>query len=162
MGLIGELKLRGFVAGERDLEPLKDEVRMGLRLLAAGKLSPIPEIVRAGKPQPGAEVKASPNRVGYFPGCSLHATGVEYNLSTHRVAGASGWSWSSPRAGSAAAPPRRTPPTTSWRRGCPSTTSGLVAQGGDAEATLPCAACYLALPDRGLRLSSRTLRCASR
>ena len=124
LGLIGELKLRGFVAGERDLEPLKDEVRMGLRLLAAGKLSPFPEIVRPSKPQPSAGAEPKPKRVGYFPGCSLHATGIEYNLSTHSVASDSAWSWPSPRAGCAAGPRPPTPPITCWPPGCPSTTLG--------------------------------------
>lgn len=142
LGLIGELKLRGFFAGERALEPLKDEVRMGLRMMGAGKLSPIPEIVRPSKPKPAAEVTAKPDRVGYFPGCSLHATGVEYNLSTKRVAGALGLSLVEPEGWlcCGSSPAHATDHLLATR--LPIHNLGLLAQAGDAEATLPCAACY--------------------
>lgn len=142
LGLIGELKLRGFIAGERDLEPLKDEVRMGVRMLAAGKLKALPEIARAGRPRPSAQAKASPTRVGYFPGCSLHATGIEYNLSTHSVAKALGLELAEPKGWlcCGSSPAHATDHFLATK--LPIHNLALVSQNGDVEATMPCAACF--------------------
>lgn len=142
LGVIGELKLRGFVAGERALGPLTDEVRMGLRMIAAGKLTILPEIVRPSQPQPSPTATASPTRVGYFPGCSLHSTGVEYNLSTHAVAKALGLELAEPKGWlcCGSSPAHATDHELATK--LPIHNLGLVAQNGDAEATMPCAACY--------------------
>jgi heterodisulfide reductase subunit B len=142
LGLIGELKLRGFAAGERDLGPLKDEIRMGIRLFAAGKLSPIPEIIRPSKPQPSVGAEAKPKRIGYFPGCSLHATGIEYNLSTHSVANKLGLELAEPKGWlcCGSTPAHATDHLLATR--LPIHNLGLISQQGDAEATMPCAACY--------------------
>jgi len=142
LGLIGELKLRGFMAGERDLDTLRDEVRMGLRLLAAGKLRPLPEIARPGRPRPAPDLRAKPARIAYFPGCSLHSTSIDYNMSTHAVARALGLELAEPKGWlcCGSSPAHATDHLLAAK--LPIYNLGLVAQQGDAEATTPCAACY--------------------
>jgi heterodisulfide reductase subunit B len=142
LGLIGELKLRGFIAGERDLEPLKDEVKMGMRLFAKGKMPILPSIARPSKPVPSPEAKASPKRVGYFPGCSLHATSVDYNISTHAVSTCLGLELVEPKGWlcCGSSPAHATDHLLATK--LPIHNLGLIAQQGDVEATTPCAACY--------------------
>lgn len=142
LGLIGELKLRGFVAGERDWEPLKDEVAMGVRLFAKGKMPILPSIARARKPVPSPNAKPSAKRVGYFPGCSLHATSVDYNISTLAVSTRLGLELVEPKGWlcCGSSPAHATDHVLATK--LPIHNLGLIAQQGDVEATTPCAACY--------------------
>jgi len=78
-GLIAEVNLR---LGR----PFRD-ARVGLELLRRGKIRPVPEWPGQPRDLPKPAPKhGNPKRVGYFPGCTLHSSGREYDESTRAVA----------------------------------------------------------------------------
>ncbi len=79
-GLMGELNLR-------EGKPLRD-LDMGLRMIRKGKIRLAPEFARP--PRRVAAVEPAPNRLAYYPGCSLHATGAAFDRSFRAVADAIG------------------------------------------------------------------------
>lgn len=79
-GLMGELNLR-------EGKPLRD-LGMGLRMIRKGKIRLLPDLARHGKRV--AAVAPRPNRVAYYPGCSLHSTGAAFDRSFRGVAAAVG------------------------------------------------------------------------
>jgi heterodisulfide reductase subunit B len=104
LGLMAELYIREFFAGQLRFGQLfKYDLPMAVSMFRHGKLTILPDIARRprnGKPhavhdhdmpaypephRPEAESPAS-NAISYYPGCSLHATGIEFHLSTLAVA----------------------------------------------------------------------------
>jgi heterodisulfide reductase subunit B len=109
-GLMGELYLRLALAGEVDYgEFLSNDIPLALKMFKAGKLSPFPPLSRSAThrrvrrghgPHSGgasdrrqaSDVESESSRptetttVGYYPGCSLHGTALEFGLSTRAVA----------------------------------------------------------------------------
>ncbi len=82
-GLMGELYLRQMMAGQLNYQQLwKNDMRMALKMLKAGKLKIFPTF---GKPRNGKRFKGNKEEIAYFPGCSLHGTSMEYDLSTKAV-----------------------------------------------------------------------------
>lgn len=85
LGLMGELYTRMFLARSLDLhQVITADLPMAARMLAKGKLKLLPEVARQGKPAP--RPAAEKPVVGYYPGCSLHATAVDFGMSTEAVA----------------------------------------------------------------------------
>src|SRR3972149_6335795 len=86
------------IIGERNLRSgqLFRDMEMGRRMLMAGKLKLLPQIVLSSKRKPEPLPKSGAARVAYFPGCSQHSSGIEYGSSTQKGAMA-------PRPGPAAA-----------------------------------------------------------
>ncbi len=80
LGLMGELNLR-------DGKPLRD-LSMGLRMMRKGTIRFLPEFARA--PRRVEPVEPAENRVAYYPGCSLHATGIGFDRSFRAAASAVG------------------------------------------------------------------------
>ncbi len=75
LGLIAEMNLR-------TKQPLKD-VGMGLEMLKKNKVQVLPSITlpaKSAKPVPQKE-----NRIGYYPGCSLHSLSSELDHSSRAV-----------------------------------------------------------------------------
>ena len=64
-------------------QPFRDS-KLGRRMFTRGKMKFLPHFAR-GKARPG-EPATNPNAVGYFPGCSLNATSVEYGKSVKSMA----------------------------------------------------------------------------
>ena len=109
LGLMAELYIRQFFHWQ-DGRPLLDfrqlfkyNIATALRMFRVGKLKLLPSIARRPRngrrkeaiepdmmpsyPQERREVRQSAGDViSYYPGCSLHATGVEFNISTKAVA----------------------------------------------------------------------------
>ncbi len=80
LGLMAELNLRtGQMLKDADL---------GMKLFQAGKLKLLPKWVRYSKPSRKAHAKpgGQEKRVAYYPGCSQHASGSDYDLSARAVA----------------------------------------------------------------------------
>ncbi|OGO64493.1 MAG: hypothetical protein A2Z45_03785, partial [Chloroflexi bacterium RBG_19FT_COMBO_55_16] len=78
LGLMVEMKLRNLRT-----HPIMEDLDLGLKVIRKNKLPFFPSTGRPPrqvKPVPGA-TKA----VAYYPGCSLHSTGKEYNISTQAV-----------------------------------------------------------------------------
>jgi heterodisulfide reductase subunit B len=132
LGLMAEIKLRtGNLTGDLDL---------GLKMIRKRKLAFLPRPARARrrpKPVPGAA-----DAVAYYPGCSLHSTATEYDISARAVCEALGMKLVEPKGwaccGSSAA--HRADPDTALR--LPLENLSLVAQSGFKEVTMPCAACF--------------------
>jgi heterodisulfide reductase subunit B len=82
LGLMGELYLRMLLAGELDVGHLfREDLPLALKMVGRGKLKLLPTRPRDQEPsdQPTKEV-------AYYPGCSLHSTAIEYDLSTRAIA----------------------------------------------------------------------------
>ncbi len=82
-GLMGEIYLRQAISGRLDLKQLwKNDLPLALKMIRNRRLKLFPTFGRA-KPKPKA--KQERRGLAYFPGCSLHGTSSEYDLSTRAV-----------------------------------------------------------------------------
>ncbi len=84
LGLLGELKTRTLFTGI-DLGQLLKDVRMGVQMFFDGKIKLLPERGRIPKDLKKVLPRAGTGAVAYYPGCSLHSTAKEYDLSTRAV-----------------------------------------------------------------------------
>ncbi|HLF26916.1 MAG TPA: heterodisulfide reductase-related iron-sulfur binding cluster [Anaerolineae bacterium] len=132
LGLMAEMKLRtGNLTGDLDL---------GLKLLRKRKLKLLPRPTRfKRKPQP---VPDAENAIAYYPGCSLHSTATEFDLSARAVCNALDLKLIEPKGwvccGSSAA--HRTDPDAALR--LPLENLALIERSGFTEVAMPCAACF--------------------
>jgi heterodisulfide reductase subunit B len=135
---------------------------MALKMLRHGKLKILPSIARAprnGKqpasldhdlisdyPEPVAKPKAAATAaagtIGYYPGCSLHVTGIEYHLSTEAVMEKLGLKLVEPKGWvcCGTSPAHNTNHYRSVK--LPMQTLALAKQQGMSYLTMPCAACF--------------------
>ena len=75
LGLMAEMRLR--------MRNFMDDLDLGLKMFQKSKFPLLPNPTRPPrkvKPVPGAV-----NAVGYYPGCSLHSTASEFDVSTRAV-----------------------------------------------------------------------------
>ncbi len=80
LGMMAEMYLRMLLSKSLDFKGiLQRDVPMGIKMFLKGKLRLLP--ARPGK----AEGKAPEGALGYYPGCSLHSTSAEYDLSVRAV-----------------------------------------------------------------------------
>jgi heterodisulfide reductase subunit B len=131
LGLMAELKLR---TGK-----LTQDIDLGLRMLRKRKMPFLPKVAPRKRPKP---VESSATSVAYYPGCSLHSTATEFDVSARAVAGAldleliepEGWAC----CGSSAA--HRADPEVGQQ--LPMENLALVERSGFSEVTMPCASCF--------------------
>ncbi len=135
LGLMAELKLRTLRT-----HSLTEDLDLGVKVLRKNKLPILPNFARPPrevKPVPGAN-----KSVAYYPGCSLHATSKEFNISTQAVCKALDINLIEPKGwvccGSSAA--HRADPQTALR--LPMENLALIEKSGFEEVTMPCAACF--------------------
>ncbi len=82
-GLMGEIYLRQMMAGQLNYQQVwKNDMPLALKMFKAGKLKIFPTF---GKPKTGKTAGGKKEGIAYFPGCSLHGTSKEYDLSTQAV-----------------------------------------------------------------------------
>jgi heterodisulfide reductase subunit B len=82
-GLMGEIYLRQMMAGQLNYEQLwKRDMPLALKMFKNGKLKLFPTF---GKPKVRKKASEKRDGIAYFPGCSLHGTSREYDLSTQAV-----------------------------------------------------------------------------
>ncbi len=82
-GLMGEIYLRQMLSGELNYQQVwKNDMPMALKMLKNGKLKIFPTF---GKPKVKGKAAGKKDGIAYFPGCSLHGTSKEYDLSTRAV-----------------------------------------------------------------------------
>ncbi len=82
-GLMGEIYLRQWLKGQLDIKQVwKNDLPMALKMFKNGKLKIFPSF---GKPKPKDKRIEQRDGIAYFPGCSLHGTSKEYDLSTKAV-----------------------------------------------------------------------------
>lgn len=105
LGLMAELYIREFFAGEFDFKQLfKYDLMTAIKMFRSGKLKLLPSVARRprnGRRQESLEPdtmsaypeapregprKPAGDLISYYPGCSLHATGIEFNMSTKAIA----------------------------------------------------------------------------
>ena len=132
LGLLAEMKLR---TGR-----LTQDLDLGLKMLRKRKLPYLPRpTARPRRPKP---VRGAAQAVAYYPGCSLHSTATEFDVSARAVAEALGLVLIEPKGwaccGSSAA--HRADPEAGQR--LPMENLALVEQSGFSEVTMPCAACF--------------------
>lgn len=132
LGLMAEMKVRN-----RDLF---SDLDLGLQMFRRNKLPILPSPTRV--PRKAAPVPDAAKSIAYYPGCSLHSTAREFNISTQAVCQTIGLNLVEPRGwvccGSSAA--HRADPETGLR--LPLENLSLIEQSGFSEVTMPCAACF--------------------
>jgi heterodisulfide reductase subunit B len=82
-GLMGEIYLRQMMSGQLNYQQVwKNDLPLALKMFRAGKLKLFPTF---GKPKGRKKIAEKKDGMAYFPGCSLHGTSKEYDLSTQAV-----------------------------------------------------------------------------
>lgn len=132
LGLLAEMKLRtGKFTQDLDL---------GAKMFAKHKIPILPKTGRP--PRQVKPLAGAPNAIAYYPGCSLHSTAREFDLSTRAVCEAIGLELIEPKGwmccGSSAA--HRLDPQAAVE--LPIENLILMEQYGFEEVTMPCAACF--------------------
>jgi heterodisulfide reductase subunit B len=162
LGLMAELYVRELFAGELDFAQLfKYDMPLAIKMLRAGKLKILPSIARRSrngrrsKEEAGEDMMpAYPEHqdprvrevrqdvISYYPGCSLHATGIEFHMSTLAVAGKLGLNLVEPEGWVCCG----TSPAhnTNYYRSIklPMQTLAIAEEMGHSYMTMPCAACF--------------------
>lgn len=132
LGLMAELKLR---TGK-----ITDDLDLAAKIILRNKISFTPSI--GCPPQNVKPHKKAGSAVAYYPGCSLHSTSPEYNISTKAVCQAleieivepKGWVCCG------SSPAHRHDPEEALR--LPIENLALLENYGFSEVTMPCAACF--------------------
>lgn len=82
-GLMGEIYLRQMMSGQLNFEQVwKNDMPLALKMFKAGKLKLFPTF---GKPKIKGKPSEKKDGIAYFPGCSLHGTSKEYDISSKAV-----------------------------------------------------------------------------
>ena len=132
LGLMAEVKLR--------TKNIKGDLDLGLKMFQKNKLPFFPTPTRP--PRKVAPVPGAASAIAYYPGCSLHSTAAEFNISAQAVCEALELRLVEPKGwiccGSSAA--HRADPEAALR--LPMQNLALIEQSGFREVTMPCAACF--------------------
>lgn len=135
LGLMMEVKLRNIRT-----HSLMEDMDLGVKMIAKNKLPFVPK--KVSSPRQVKPVSGATHAVAYYPGCSLHSTGAEYNASTKAVCEALGVNLIEPKGwvccGSSAAHKADTEAALRL----PMENLRLIEQSGFSEVTMPCAACF--------------------
>lgn len=166
LGLMAELYIRQFFTWQ-DGKPMLDfrqlfkyNVGTAIKMLRTGKLKILPSIAR--RPRNGQRSKeaiepdmmpaypetrrkarkAAGDSISYYPGCSLHATGIEFNMSTKAVADKLGMNLVEPE-GWVCCGTSPAHNTNHYRAvKLPMQTLAIADELGHSYITMPCAACF--------------------
>jgi heterodisulfide reductase subunit B len=132
-GMMAEMKLR-------NPETAFDDIDLYIRMLKKNKVGFFPKPTKP--PRRVKPIAGASKAVGYYPGCSLHTTATEFNVSSKAVCEALEIRLVEPKGwvccGSSAA--HRSDPEAAHR--LPLENLALVEQSGFSEVTMPCAACF--------------------
>jgi heterodisulfide reductase subunit B len=155
LGLMGELYLRMLLAGELDIRQffLKD-LPLALKMIRRGKLKLLPtrpfdgpvlskvEELRAPPSDQGLPDQPTKG-VAYYPGCSLHSTAIEYDLSTRAVADRVGLDLAEPKgwACCGTTPAHSTDHLLATMM--PLKNLELIKESGYSSVTMPCPSCFI-------------------
>ncbi len=142
LGLLGELKTRTLLKGDVDMEQLVKDVRMGVQMFLSGKLKVLPGRGRIPKNLQRVQPKASPGAVAYYPGCSLHATAKEYDLSTRAVSEKIGLKLEEPEGWTCCGTTPAHAVSHKLATVLPIENLSYIERLGYDEVAVPCAACY--------------------
>jgi heterodisulfide reductase subunit B len=163
LGLMAELYVREFFARELDFQQLfKYDLPLAVKMFRNGKLKLLPSIARrrrngrqrtkgVAEPDmmpayPEAPKKQAPRSeagtLAYYPGCSLHATGIEFHLSTKAIAERLGLNLVEPEGWvcCGTSPAHNTDHYRAVK--LPMETLAIALDMGHSYMTMPCAACF--------------------
>jgi len=140
-GLMGEIYLRQMLAGQLNYQQVwKNDMPMALKMFKNGKLKIFPTL---GKPKIKGRSAKRKDGIAYFPGCSLHGTSKEYDLSTKAVFQKLGISLHEPEGWGCCG----TTPTHSTNHFLstllPMKNIALIKEHGFDNVTTPCPSCFL-------------------
>lgn len=143
-GLMGELYLRMALSGDLDYEQFfGKDLSLALRMFRTGKLSPLPPLSRAAKHSRKTTEAVERQKVAYYPGCSLHGTSVEYDMSIRAIADKIGLELIEPKGWVCCG----TTPAHSTDRLLstimPLKSLSCVEQSGQSYVTVPCPSCFI-------------------
>ena len=149
LGLMAELYIRQFFHWQ-DGKPLLDfrqifkyNLGTAVKMLRARKLKILPSIAR--RPRNGRPAHGEPageEVISYYPGCSLHATGIEFDMSTKAVAETLGLNLVEPEGWKCCgtSPAHNTDHYRAVK--LPMETLAIADEMGHQYMTMPCAACF--------------------
>jgi len=134
-GMMAEMKLRTLGDGH-----ITDDMDLYVKMLRKRKVSLLPHPTRPPrkvKPVPGAS-----KAVAYYPGCSLHSTSTEFDVSARAVCQALDMTLIEPHGWvcCGSSPAHRADPDAALR--LPLENLSIIEQSGFGEVTMPCAACF--------------------
>ena len=132
-GLMAEVKLRNIRT-----HSLMEDMDLGVRMISKNKMPFLPTWTRPPKRVKPIPVHA--NTVAYYPGCSLHSTAVEFNISTREVCEALGLTLVEPKGWvcCGSSPAHHADPEAALR--LPLENLRIIEQSGFNEVMMPCAA----------------------
>ncbi|MEJ2207610.1 MAG: heterodisulfide reductase-related iron-sulfur binding cluster [Anaerolineae bacterium] len=146
LGLMAELYIRQFFHWQEG-KPLLDfrqifkyNLTTAVKMLRTGKLKILPSIAR--RRRNGHQAPAGEDVISYYPGCSLHATGIEFNMSTKAVAKKLGLNLVEPEGWKCCgtSPAHNTDHYRAVK--LPMETLAIADEMGHEYMTMPCAACF--------------------
>jgi heterodisulfide reductase subunit B len=162
LGLMAELYVREFFARELNFKQLfKYDLPMAVKMLRAGKLKILPSIARRShngrkhrdtmdldtipaypETRKAAARQTTGDVISYYPGCSLHATGIEFHLSTKAVVEKLGLNLVEPEGWKCCgtSPAHNTDHYRAVK--LPMETLAIAQERGHSYITMPCAACF--------------------
>lgn len=142
LGLMAELYLRMMLAGRLDLgRVIRKDVPMALNMLRYGKLRILPSIARGTQEGPLPK-PADKKSIGYYPGCSLHATAIEFGKSMEAVAEALELELLEPKGWTCCGTSPAHATDHLLAAALPFENLALLEQAGCDAVTVPCASCY--------------------
>lgn len=134
LGLVTEMNLRTG-------HPFRD-VGTGLQMIRKGKMKLLPEVMWQSPAADGTAPRSRPNQIAYYPGCSLHSTGVEFDRSARAACDALNLELVEPDGwvccGASSA--HRVDSDAAVR--LPMESLAIIENSGFHDAALPCAACF--------------------
>jgi heterodisulfide reductase subunit B len=139
LGLMGELYLRRLLAGELDMGQLfLKDLPLALKMVVRGKLKPLPirPLDRGPSDQPT-------KGIAYYPGCSLHSTAIEYDLSTRAVAERIGLDLAEPKGWICCGTTPAHSTDHLLATILPLRNLGLIEEAGYSSVTMPCPSCFI-------------------
>jgi heterodisulfide reductase subunit B len=137
-------------------QPLRD-AKLGGRMFARGKMKILPHFAR-GRARPGKQAE-NPNAIGYFPGCSLNATSIEYGSSVKSIARALDIELLEPRDWVCCGSSPAHATDAKLARLLPMKTIAAVEQMGLGTLTSPCSACFSRLKQAELATRENDALC---
>lgn len=131
-GVFAEIKLR---SGD-----LLSDIDFGAKLFIKQKVALFPEPTRA--PKNVKPIPAAADSIAYYPGCSLHSTAKEFDISTKAVCKALGLNLLEPKGWlcCGSSPAHKSDPELALE--LPMENLRIFEQSGFHEVTMPCAACF--------------------
>jgi len=142
LGLLGELKTRTILRGDIDFGQLLKDGRMGIKLFFGGKLRLMPERGRVPRDLQRVQPRATPGAVAYYPGCSLHSTAKEYDLSTRATSEKLGLRLEEPEGWTCCGTTPAHAVSHELATRLPMENLAYIERLGYDEVAVPCAACY--------------------